>query len=194
MVCRYFEDQLGEKGFKIQLCMYRSYPKELVYAVSTTNMAFEAAQAQKETCLFFQAHDHDRLLFWQRLQWKNFWMEGNRHQQNEPAGHQHRLQGDGKKHVSARQGLYLKFSRNRRAGCMPLGKEVTRSICLTNRKRFFFFSQQKFKAEQSFPVGSSHYDWVERSTQKGESSAEPQERSDRVERSAKARATLGWAA
>ena len=51
-------------------------------------------------------------------------MEGNRHQQSEPAvtdmrlKERHRLHGDAKKHVSAWQGLYLKISRNRRAGCL----------------------------------------------------------------------------
>ena len=123
-VCQNFEYQSGKKTFKIQPSTYRSYPKEPVYAVSTTNMPFEAAQAQKETFLFFQALDHDRLLFWRKLQWKKLWMEGNCHQQSEPAGHRHgskerhRLHEDAKKHVYAWQGLSLKISKNRRAGCL----------------------------------------------------------------------------
>ena len=45
-------------------CYYNAYRYRIIeYTVSVRNMRFEAAQARKETCVFFQAHDHDRLLF-----------------------------------------------------------------------------------------------------------------------------------
>ena len=70
-VGRYFEDQPGEKSFSIQPSTYRSCPKRPVNAVSTTNMPFvrlwswqpAPSQARKDPCLFFLAHDHNRLLF-----------------------------------------------------------------------------------------------------------------------------------
>ena len=71
-------------------------------------------------------------------------------------------------------------------------------ICLTIRKRpFFFWSQQKLKAEQSFSMGLSVGWVIDREARKlsgatgakRQRRAEPQERSDNVEQSHKSEAT-----
>ena len=66
----------------------------------------------------------------------------------------HRLHGDTKKHVSARQGLYSRETEGQAA--------IRRVSIYCNREHMYFtirkrrfLSQQKFKAEQSFSMGSS---------------------------------------
>ena len=74
---------------------------------------------------FFQAHGHDRLLFFfgESYNRRSFeWRATATSKVNLPVidmglKERHRLHGDAKKHGSAWQGLYLKISRNRRAGC-----------------------------------------------------------------------------
>ena len=120
----------------------------------------EAAQARKETCFLFQAHGHghDRLLFWRKLQWKKFWMEGNRHQQSEPAGHRHgpelkdrhrhRLRGDAKKHVFSPKWRSRETEQQAASG---RGSNKEHNIYIfTTRKRLF--CQQKFKGPRA-PLG-----------------------------------------
>ena len=50
----------------------------------------------------------------------------------------HKLHGDAKKHVSAWQGLYLKISRNRTAGCLQERKQPGANVVNHSKTPFFF--------------------------------------------------------
>ena len=87
-------------------------------------MPFEAAQARRKTCLFPRLTVTIPYFFGESYDGRNFgWRATATSKANLPVTdmglkERHRLHGDAKKHVSARQGLYLKISKNRRAGCL----------------------------------------------------------------------------
>ena len=116
---------------------------------------------RKDPGLFFRAHDHDRLLFWlkPKVTREELWTEGH-----VPAKRTRRSPtGKGK------------ISRNRRTNARR-GSDQERMFFAIQKRPFFFWSQKKFKVEQSFSMGSSVGWVIDRKTRKqsGATGAEPQ--------------------
>ena len=118
-------------------------------------MAFDAAQPRKDPRLFFRARDHDRLLFWRKLQWKKFWTD-----QPPPAKRTcrstigvEREEQTARRHEEARLRMTRRRSWDTEGQAAGEEVTVTRSICFYHSKTNFFLGQQKFKAEHSFSMG-----------------------------------------
>ena len=143
-------------------------------------MPFEAGsllKLEKILAFSFKACSRSRSFtcFLAKVTMKEDWTEG--YQQSEAAGHRqglnewHRLHRDAKKPVSARQG---EDSEKQKARLPP--REEKNQEPYHSKTAFFFWSQLKFKAEQSFSKGLSVGSAIDREARGW---VKPQERSNK---------------
>ena len=119
---------------------------------------WSCSSLKKKTCHFFHAHGHDRLLFWRKLQWKKFWMEGNRHQQSEPAGHRHGVKRETdwmetRRSTSLHGKDFTWRSRETEEQAASRRGSNQEHMSYTIRKRLFFFSPTEVQSRAKFLHG-----------------------------------------
>ena len=113
----------------------------------------------KRNLPFFQAHCHHRLLFWRKLPWKKFWMEGNRHQQSEPAGHRHGIKREDtdcmekRRSTSPQDKDFTWRSRETEGQAASRRGSNRKHMSRTIRKRIFFLANRGSKQNKVSPWG-----------------------------------------
>ena len=89
---------------------------------------------------------------------EEFWMEGNRHQQSEPAGHRHGVKRETqtarrREEARLRKARTLLEDLEKQKGRLPPGEEVTGSICLLPFENSFFLANRGSKQNKVSPWG-----------------------------------------
>ena len=143
--------------------MYRSYPKQPVYAVSTTNMPFEAVNllpVKQEKILAFSSLLKITIVYFSSWSFNgkslDWWPPATRTRWSPTGGGK---RGTDCTETRRSTSPHDKPRRRYRETEVPPREEVTRSVCVLQFENGLFFNQQKFKAEQSFSVGLS-VDWA----------------------------------